>query len=116
MSKDKDILKIEFALTMVDDIYEYLDKFKTIENLLNNKMAFNATLLHLMQIGESLNKLENSYKELLDKDIRGAYSVRNFIAHDYDGVRKSIIESIIREHLPKLKENLENIIKRHKNR
>ena len=111
MFKEKDTLKIEFILTMIDDIYEYLNKFGTIENLLNDKMGFNATLLHLMQIGETLNKLEKKYKELLDKDIKGAYNVRNFIAHDYDGVRKPIIESIIREHLPKLKENLENILK-----
>ena len=33
----------------------------------------------------------------------GAYSVRNFIAHDYDGINLAIVEKVIRVHLPKIK-------------
>lgn len=67
-------------------------------------MGYDATLMCLLQIGETLNKLENNYDELQKEDIKGSYDVRNFIAHDYEGVNKSLIEGIIRFHLPKLKE------------
>ena len=43
----------------------------------------------------------------IDKDdIKGAYAVRNFIAHDYEGVDLAFIESILRDKLFELKDNL----------
>ena len=108
MSSDKK--KIEFVIEMMEDIETYLTRFDSVTALLDDKMGFNATLMSLMQIGETLRKLQGKYEELDDDDIKGAYDVRNFIAHDYEGVRKSIIESIVREHLSKLKNALEKII------
>lgn len=35
----------------------------------------------------------------------------NFIAHDYEGVNKSIIKNIVRFHIPTLKNNLNLISK-----
>lgn len=88
----------------------FVDRFNNIYSLLNDKMGFDATLMSLLQIGETLNKLENDY-ELLDKnDIKGAYDVRNFIAHDYEGVNKALVESITRMYIPKLKETLSKIL------
>jgi uncharacterized protein with HEPN domain len=59
--------------------------------------------MSLLQIGETLNKLKNEpFAEKLP--IKGTYDVRNFIAHDYEGVNKVIIEDIIRIQLPKLKQ------------
>lgn len=108
MSNDKK--KIEFAVEMIEDIEAYLTRFENVTALLDDKMGFNATLMNLMQIGETLCKLQGKYDELDNDDVKGAYDVRNFIAHDYEGVRKSIIESIIREHLPKLKATLTKIV------
>ena len=108
MSSDKK--KIEFVIEMMEDIETYLTRFDSVTTLLDDKMGFNATLMNLMQIGETPRKLQGKYTELDNDDIKGAYDVRNFIAHDYEGIRKSIIESIIREHLPKLKNALEKII------
>lgn len=66
-------------------------------------MGYDATLMSLLQIGETLNKLrEEPFAEKLP--IKGTYDVRNFIAHDYEGVNKMIIEDIIRTQLPKLKQ------------
>ncbi|MEA3554546.1 MAG: HepT-like ribonuclease domain-containing protein [Campylobacterota bacterium] len=88
----------------------FVDRFNNIYSLLNDKMGFDATLMSLLQIGETLNKLENDY-ELLDKnDIKGAYDVGNFIAHDYEGVNKALVESITRMYIPKLKETLSKIL------
>lgn len=110
MSNDK--TKIEFCLEMIEDIETYLTRFDGISALLSDRMGFNATLMNLLQIGETLNKISGFYSELDIEDIKGAYDVRNFIAHDYEGVRKSIIESIIREHLPKLKNTLIQILEK----
>ncbi len=94
--------KLYFIDEKLDDLLSYKDSFITIKDMLDNKMAFDATLMCLLQIGETLHKLrESQFKDKLP--IKGTYDVRNFIAHDYEGINKAIIEDIIREHIPKLK-------------
>ncbi|GGD40094.1 hypothetical protein GCM10012288_12660 [Malaciobacter pacificus] len=105
-----DTKRIKFILEKIDDIELFINKFNSIVSLLEDKMGFDATLMCLLQIGETLNKLESEYKNIDKNDIKGAYDVRNFIAHDYEGVNKSLIEGILRHHLPKLKETLTKIL------
>ena len=63
------------------------------------------------KIDETLNKLsqetQTKYSEL---PIQESYLTRNYIAHDYEGVNKQIIEMIIREQLPLLKSQIQTII------
>lgn len=105
-----DILRLKFIIKMIENIESYQTKYSGISIMLKDDMAFNATLLCLLQIGETLNKLKNSYDMLNQDDIKGAYNVRNFIAHDYDGIRKSVIEDILRYHLSQLKNNIIQIL------
>ena len=71
-------------------------------------LFMSSSFMSLLQIGETLNKLKNEpFAEKLP--IKGTYDVRNFIAHDYEGVNKMIIEDIIRTQLPKLKQTILNI-------
>lgn len=44
-------------------------------------------------------------------DLKGSYDIRNFIAHDYEGINLPIIEMVIREKLPHIKKCAESIIK-----
>lgn len=95
--------KLDFIVEKIDDIESFKARYKSIEDLLNDVMGYDATLMSLLQIGETLNKLrDESFAEKLP--IKGTYDVRNFIAHDYEGVNKMIIEDIIRTQLPKLKQ------------
>ena len=64
--------------------------------------------MHLTSIAEQFNKLaEEAEFEILSqydkKDLKGSYDVRNYIAHDYEGVNLGVIEHIIRDKLPKIK-------------
>jgi uncharacterized protein with HEPN domain len=97
--------KLDFILEKIDDIESFKARYNSIEDLLNDIMGYDATLMSLLQIGETLNKLKNEpFAEKLP--IKGTYDVRNFIAHDYEGVNKVIIEDIIRIQLPKLKQTI----------
>ncbi|HIP46674.1 MAG TPA: DUF86 domain-containing protein [Campylobacterales bacterium] len=61
-------------------------------------------------MGETLHKLKDSpYSE--DLPIKGAYNVRNFIAHDYEGINKVIIEDVIRTFIPELRLIIINLLK-----
>jgi len=43
-------------------------------------------------------------------DLKGSYDIRNYIAHDYEGINLSIIEHIIRDKLPKMKAIILNFL------
>jgi len=87
----------------------YRAHYQTIESLLNDKMGYDAVLMSLLQIGETLHKLQHA--PFADKlPIKGAYDVRNFIAHDYEGVNKVIIENIVRTMLPQLQHTINELL------
>jgi uncharacterized protein with HEPN domain len=109
MSKISDISRLEFILEMIEDIEYTLTANGSLINAINNRIGKHALLMCLMQIGESLNKIENeTLKNRLP--IKGAYDVRNFIAHDYEGVDVGLIENILRYLIPELKETIINLI------
>ena len=72
-----------------------------------------AILMHLSQIGEEINKIDEKILKQLDlvEDAKGAYNVRNFIVHSYEGVNLALIERIIKEKLPILKDKFKNYLK-----
>lgn len=74
-----------------------------------------AISMHLIAIAEQVNKLkeENSF-EILEKfskaDLKGLNDLRNFIAHDYEGVDLDIVENAIRFGLPSLQKSISKIL------
>lgn len=74
-----------------------------------------AILMHLSACDEQLQKIQDSgdmkaLSVFTPENIRGLRSVRNFIAHDYEGVNLSIIEDVIRDYLPDLKVNIDKFL------
>ncbi len=81
----------------------------------DEKLARPALLMHLVAIAEQFGRLQNAMAfEILARfekeDIRGAFAVRNFIAHDYEGVNIALIEGVIREYLPRIKKVVETVL------
>lgn len=70
-----------------------------------------ALLMHLVSIAEQMSKLkEENAVEVLERfsqsDLKGLQDVRNFIAHDYEGVDMGIIENVLRYGLDSLEKGL----------
>ena len=106
---NRNLPKIEFIIQRIEFIENIVKKHKYVTFALKDEIeARAAILMHLSQIGEEINKIN---KEILEKlnlieDAKGAYNVRNFIVHTYEGVNLALIEKIIKEKLPVLKEKL----------
>ncbi len=68
--------------------------------------------MHLTSIAEQFSKInDDTTLKLFDSDdIKGAIDTRNFIAHDYEGINTMIVEFIIRNRLPVLKNIIINIL------
>ena len=89
--------------------------FKITQSI-EDKILKPALRMHIIKIAEQFTKLkeENAFKilEMFDeKDLRGISAIRNFIAHDYDSVDDSIIEDVLRHNFPKLKIDVDKILK-----
>ncbi|NPA73893.1 MAG: DUF86 domain-containing protein [Epsilonproteobacteria bacterium] len=86
---------------------------KSLEDEQNSRASI---LMHLTSIAEQFDKLlHNGELEVLSnfdkQDIRGSYELRNFIAHDYEGIDLCIVEAVIKERLPIIKKSIEKILK-----
>ena len=72
-------------------------------------------LMHLTSIAEQFDKLlHNGELEILShfakEDIKGSYELRNFIAHDYEGVDLYIVEDVISQRFSIIKESVEKVL------
>jgi len=98
--------KLEFILQMIEDIEYIVAQHSGVVEALSHRISKPAILMSLLQIGEILGKMHFE-NETLCEYARGAYNVRNFIAHDYEGVNMAIIENIVRTMLKPLKITIE---------
>lgn len=114
MSSRRDAERLEAILEKIDFILSITSDYQSIVTALEDeKMARPAILMHFVGIAEQFSKIqENSIEKEFTEDIRGAMSIRNFIAHDYDGVNLAIVEKTIRYILPKLKSKIEKILQK----
>lgn len=95
-------VRIETILKYIDDIEYIVSTYGNVVSTLEDRIGKHSLLMCLMQIRENLNKL-NTSNENIQKASQGAYAVRNFIAHDYEGVNLALIENIVRNLLQPLK-------------
>lgn len=111
MSKYSLNAKIEFILEMIENIEKIIKRHGGVTKSLNDFEGQMAILMGLAQIGETLKKIDDDIlkKYELLEDKQGAYSVRNFIVHDYEGVDLGYIEKILREYLHILKEKVKKM-------
>jgi len=98
--------KYQFVLKMIEDIEYIVEQSNSITDALSDRIKKPAILMSLLQIGETLNKIQTNNPQLVQAQ-KGAYNVRNFIAHDYEGINLALIENIIRNLLKSLKDEIE---------
>jgi len=93
----------------IQDLQGYLARFPTWDALTKDGMAFDAVLMCLLQIGETLQNIKNpTWSQQLP--VKGAYVVRNIIAHDYEGVDSTIVERIVTSEIPALRDVVDRIL------
>jgi len=115
MSKES-ITKVYLILEKIDYIEQIIQNKGSITSALEDSITSRpAILMHLTAIAEQFNKLKQEHADNIlsaydDADVKGMYDVRTYIAHDYEGVNLSIVEWIIRNGLPKFKQQSHTII------
>lgn len=100
---------MNFLLRQIQTIQNDLAN-KTLEDFEKYDLLVRATAFSLMQIGEQMNKLENSYKELYPElPWKDARDMRNIIVHVYSKVDAAQVYLTATKDLNILKKYFEKI-------
>ncbi len=112
MLKDTDRANIHEVLYAIGHIEQYLSSTVTLDDLLGNTMVYDAVMMNFILIGEACKRLSKELKTSIPQvDWKGLNGYRNFIAHEYFGIDENIVWGAIKIELPKLKQELEGILK-----
>lgn len=98
-----DILR---AIKLIEDFTRETDSYKTYES---DPKTQSATERQLAIIGEALKNFSKDEPDITIENDKQIISFRNRLIHAYDSIDNAIVWMIIQKHLPKLKEEIENL-------
>ena len=108
---NREIKKLLFdILNSVLRIEEYLGQPRKFEEYQNNHMLQQAVERNIEIIGEAMNNLLKNNPDFPITNARKIVNTRNRIIHGYDAIENTEIWSVVINHLPKLKEEIEALI------
>jgi uncharacterized protein with HEPN domain len=109
MSNRADRARLEYLLKLIDDLSIIVGRHNGVKAALEDVEGFHAVMMCCLQLGETLNKLENiSLREQLPVSL--AYAMRNIIAHDYLGINPDVIVATVDNDIPGLRSRIESIL------
>ncbi len=111
MFEKKDLFNLMTIAESIEKIIKYTGKYEKSDDFFSDNVYFDATMMQFVIIGETTNKLSQEFKEKYStiswQDIK---NFRNIIAHNYFGIDVDEVWDIIKNHIPKLKNSIMNLI------
>lgn len=96
-------------LTSINSINDYIKDNRTFDYFYQNKVIRRAVERELEIIGEAVRNLQKINSSFTLQHTKQIIAVRNRIAHAYDGIDYMTIWSIVINHLPNLKTEIEGL-------
>ena len=107
--KDDEVY-LRHILDAIEKVQTYL-KGQTYESFFSNNMMIDAVVRELEIIGEATNNLSQEFRtKHTDILWRDAIDMRNFLIHEYFGVRTRVVWDTCREDLPLMKRLISNLV------
>jgi len=105
-----DTIYLRHILEAIEKIEHYLLN-TTYKSFSANDMMIDAVVRELEIIGEASSKLSKEFKDNHpDVAFRDATDMRNFLIHEYFGIRKEIVWETCKEDLPKVKKLIDDLL------
>ena len=112
--KKEHLIFIRHILESINDIESFSENLSK-EQLGKNKLKQYAIIRATEIIGEAVSNLPKSFRKLYPRvPWREIVGTRDKMIHHYFGVNLDIVWDIIKKDLPKLKEQIEKILKENK--
>jgi uncharacterized protein with HEPN domain len=98
-------------LDSIEKILEYVRDIASARDYFRSGMAFDATLMNFINIGEMTDRVSEDLKALHPEiDWQLMKDFRNLVAHDYLGVDAEEVWQIIKNDLPTLKNAIKKML------
>lgn len=111
MSDEKNLIFVEHILENIVDIDSFMKGISKAE-LESNKEKLNAVVRSVEIIGEAAKNLPKSFRDQHSKiPWKKIIGTRDLLIHRYFGIDKDILWEILKNDLPKLKKQIQNIKK-----
>ncbi len=99
------------VLGAVTEVLSYFeDRPKQFNEFTSNLMLRRAVERNIEIMGEAINRVLKQYPDIKISNARKIVDTRNYIIHAYDSLSSDILWSIIINHLPLLKKEVEELI------
>jgi len=107
----REIQKYLFDIfTSIESVEDYIGDNKVFSEYQNNKLLRRAVERELEIIGEAVSKILKLEPDIDIVNARRIVDTRNWVIHSYDKVDDVIIWGIVINHLPKLKDEVSELL------
>ncbi|SMO90839.1 HepT-like ribonuclease domain-containing protein [Gracilimonas mengyeensis] len=108
-----DKARLKHILDAIAEIESYIEN-DSFDSFASDSMKKYATVKQIEIIGESSNHISSAIKESYPKvSWKEIIGIRNILIHEYFGVDERIVWEVAQNDLPKLKEQIHEILKHH---
>ena len=97
-------------LVSIQSINEFVGEVRKFETYESDKKLRRAVEREIIIIGEAVNRIASVDSTLEITNARQIIATRNRVTHAYDAVNNAIIWSIVINHLPNLKAEIEKLL------
>ena len=112
MVNRKERIILQKMIVYANEAILYAKPMKYKEFIADNKTAV-YSVFHLLQIGELISKLDDSFKLKYPEIAWGAIKgLRNKIVHQYEGISYPLVWDILKNDVPELIKNLSAILEK----
>lgn len=104
---------LEDILISIDEIDDFFDNQpKRYEEFTTNLLLRRAIERNIEVIGEAMSRILKSEKDISITNARKIVDTRNYVIHGYDSLLPDILWSIVMNHLPLLKKEVEELLEK----
>lgn len=111
MSERNSKLLLEDILEAITNIQEFTKNISSYSDFLSDLMLSQAVFFNFTIIGEAVAQIPENFKNLHPQvDWRIIKDMRNYIVHEYFGIKPKVIWDTIQFELQDLKSQIQNIL------
>ena len=103
----KYLFDIQYAIDLIESFIEPITAFKDYQADIKTQSAVER---QLAIVGEAVNRLISECPEITLSNAKQIIDFRNRIIHSYDNIDTSIVWTIIKKHLPVLKQEVKMLL------
>lgn len=97
-------------LESISSINEFVGDVKMFENYEKDKKLRRAVEREIEIIGEAVNRIQKEDFKIEISNAKQIIATRNRVIHAYDAINNAIIWGIVIRHLPKLEEEIKQLL------